>query len=78
MGSAISSFFGGGGYSAPDPVKYDPAPAREETPEEAGIRDAERRKNKARAGGIRSTLLSNPLGGQKAKLGGSLLDSQLK
>lgn len=78
MGGAISSIFGGGGYSAPDPVKYDPAPSREETPEETGVRDAERRKNRARAGGIKSTLLSNPLGGQKSKLGSSLLDTELK
>lgn len=61
MGSAISSLFGGG-YSAPDPVQPLPAPAREESPEEADSRDRERKKLRARAGGVRSTLLAPPQG----------------
>lgn len=56
MGNTLTSLFGGG-YKAPDPVQPTPLPAREESPEEAGTRDTERRKLRARAGGVRSTLL---------------------
>jgi len=62
--SIFSSLFGGG-YEAPEARQYESLPAREREgdPEEQATRDAERRKNRARAGGVRSTLLNNPLGG---------------
>lgn len=70
MGGVISSLFGGGNYEAPEPMQYTPAPSTEKSEaESSATRDAERKKNRARAGGIRSTLLSNPLGGNSL-LGG--------
>ena len=70
MGSAVSSLFGLGNVSTPDPVAFEPAPSTERSEAESeSTRDAERKKNRARAGGIRSTLLSNPLGGNSL-LGG--------
>lgn len=69
MGSVVSSLFGGG-FDAPEPMQYQPAPSTEKSEaESAAARDAGRKKNRARAGGIRSTLLANPLGGQSL-LGG--------
>lgn len=69
MGGIVSSLFGGG-YEAPEPMQYTPAPSTEKSEaESSATRDAERKKNRARAGGIRATLLSNPLGGNTA-LGG--------
>lgn len=59
MGSAITSLFGMN-QNMPS-MQYEPVPEREET-EGADTRDAERRKLRARSGGVRSTLLSNPLG----------------
>lgn len=58
MGSGITSLFGGGGYEAPAPVKNDPVPARGAVdPEEKDVRDAERRKLRAKANGVNGTLL---------------------
>ena len=52
MGSFVSSLFGGGAsYSAPSAPDYDPVP----------VRDAERRKLRARRG-MGGTLLTSPLG----------------
>lgn len=70
-GNIFSSLFGGG-YEAPEPVRYESAPAQERNgdPESAATRDAERKRNRARAGGVRATLLSNPLGGAPSSLGG--------
>lgn len=61
----FSSLFGGGGYEAPESVSYESLPARDSAgdPEERATREAEMRKNRARAGGVRATLLDNPLGG---------------
>lgn len=62
MGGAVSSIFGMNNYSAPDPVQYVPTPdTRTSEVEEQGVRDAERRRLRARAGGVRATLLNNPL-----------------
>lgn len=62
MGGVVSSIFGGG-YEAPDPVKYDPVPVREtaQEPESEAVRNEERRKLKARRG-MSGTLLTSPLG----------------
>lgn len=72
MGSVVSSLFGGSTPSyEPEPAQYIPAPSTESSEaESAATRDAERKKNRARAGGIRSTLLSNPLG-SASSLGGN-------
>lgn len=60
----IGSLFGGGGMPEPEPVKYESLPTAEAgEPEAEAVRDAEARRNRARAQGVRSTLLSNPLGG---------------
>ena len=71
MGGAVSSLFGGG-YNAPDPVKYDPAPAREtaQEPESEAVRNEEKRKLRARRG-MSGTLLTSPLGTTGASSGGS-------
>lgn len=71
-GGIFSSLFGGG-YEAPEPVKYESAPQQERNgdPEAQATRDAERKRNRARAGGVKSTLLSNPLGGGASTLGGT-------
>lgn len=64
MGGIVSGIFGGGGgYSAPDPVRYDPIPVRENEsePESQAVREAERRKLRARRG-MSGTLLTSPLG----------------
>lgn len=64
MGGIVSGIFGGGGgYSAPDPVRYDPVPVRENEnePESQAVREAERRKLRARRG-MSGTLLTSPLG----------------
>ena len=64
MGSFVSSLFGGGAaYSAPSAPDYDPVPVREAEadPESASVRDAERRKLRARRG-MGGTLLTSPLG----------------
>ena len=64
MGSFVSSLFGGGAsYSAPSAPDYDPVPVREAEadPESASVRDAERRKLRARRG-MSGTLLTSPLG----------------
>lgn len=63
MGSVISGIFGGTSYSAPSAPSYDPIPARESEaePESAAVRDAERRKLRARRG-LSGTLLTSPLG----------------
>lgn len=62
MGGAISSLFGGGGYDAPEPVQYDPVPVREaeSEPESRAVREAERRKLRARRS-MSGTLLTSPL-----------------
>ncbi len=67
----FTSLFGGGSMPEPEPVNYENLPAREREgdPEEKAVRDAERKKNRARAGGVRSTLLRNPLGGSSGLLG---------
>lgn len=75
-GNPFSALFGGG-YEAPTAPSVDPAPLRsEKDPEEKSVRDAERRKLRARANGINGTLL------ERATLGGisanSLLGSALK
>lgn len=74
MGGAISSIFGGGGYEAPDPVQYDPAPAREtaQEPESAVVRNEERRKLRARRS-LSGTLLTSPLGTTNSDSGSGLL-----
>lgn len=64
MGGIVSGILGGGGgYSAPDPVRYDPVPVRENEnePESQAVREAERRKLRARRG-MSGTLLTSPLG----------------
>ena len=64
MGSFVSSLFGGGAsYSAPSAPDYDPVPVREAEadPESASVRDAERRRLRARRG-MGGTLLTSPLG----------------
>lgn len=62
----------GGGYEAPEPPKYEPAPLTEDKDVEAeATRNAEMRKNRARAGGVRSTLLSSPLGAGGAGAAGA-------
>lgn len=61
-GDLFSSLFGGGAPEYETP-RVDPAPTRDTAePEAAAVRDAEQRKNRARAGGVRSTLLSSRLG----------------
>ncbi len=74
MGGAISSIFGGG-YDAPDPVQYDPVPVREaeSEPESRAVREAERRKLRARRS-MGGTLLTSPL---TTTLGGSTGNSGL-
>lgn len=53
----LSSLFGGG-YSEPDIPQATSMPTRDEVEDETS-RDAERKKLRARQGGVRSTLLSN-------------------
>lgn len=61
MGQVFSSLFGGG--QMPDAPDYGAMPDRDSKEAEgAAERDAQRKKNRAAAGGVRSTLLSNPLG----------------
>lgn len=70
MGGGLSAIFGGNNYSSPEPVQYAPAPSTAQSEvEEQSTRDAERKRLRARAGGIRSTLLSTALNGQSATLG---------
>ena len=57
MGNALSSLFSGG-ISQSEPLT--PLPQREESPEEETTRDAERRRLRAKTGGVRSTLLTSP------------------
>ena len=62
MGSLVTSIFGGGMSTpkTPDPA---PMPERPGTdPVAASVRDAERRKLRARNGGLNATLLTSPLG----------------
>lgn len=63
MGGAISSIFGGGGYSAPETpeIKPQPIPEQEKDPVSQSVRDAERRKIAARRG-MGGTILTSPLG----------------
>ena len=64
MGSFVNTLFGGGAsYSAPSAPDYDPVPVREAEadPESASVRDAERRRLRARRG-MGGTLLTSPLG----------------
>ena len=58
----FTSLFGSGAPDYETP-QADPAPGRETSePEAAAVRDAERRKNRARAGGFRGNLLGQQLG----------------
>lgn len=62
MGSVISSLFGGG-MSMPKTPEVTPLPQREQTdPVAKSVRDEERRKLRARNGGVNATLLTSPLG----------------
>lgn len=71
MGGVVESIFGGG-YDAPDTPEYDPVPVREEAkePESKAVREAERRKIKARRA-MSGTLLTSPLGTTGGGSGGS-------
>ncbi len=73
MGGVVDSLFGGG-YDAPDTPDYDPVPVREQAAEPASraVREAERRKLKARRA-MSGTLLTSPLGttGGGSGVGGS-------
>lgn len=70
MGSVISTLFGGGMMPSMDVPQVTAAPNRDEiAPVDDAAREAERRKNRARAGGVRSTLLVNSLGGGQNTLG---------
>lgn len=75
MGNVFSSLFGGG-MQMPDTPDYGALPDRDSAETEgAAARDAERKKARAAAGGVKSTLLSNPLGisgGNAANAGGLL------
>lgn len=62
MGSNMFSSLFGGGYKTPETPKVSPLPVREDSPEDQTTRDAERKKLRARAGGVRSTLLGARLG----------------
>lgn len=70
MGNMIGGLFGGGGdIDTPD---VDPAPVRQSDgePEAKAARDNERRKQRARAGGVSGTLLTgNKLGSTGASGG---------
>lgn len=59
----MGSLFGMGGSPSVSAPAYDPVPVREEEaePESAAVRDAERRKLRARSG-MSGTLLTSPLG----------------
>ena len=75
MGSVISTIFGGG-MESPEIPEVKPLPQREQTePVAQAARDEERRKLRARNGGVNATLLTSPLGasGQDAKSGPGLL-----
>lgn len=61
MGQSMSALFGGGGADIPDAPKYE-APPQSLDAEGESTRDAERKKLRARAGGIKSTLLGQQLG----------------
>lgn len=62
MGSLVSSIFGGGA-SMPKTPEVSPMPQHEETePVSRAARDEERRKLRARNGGVNATLLTSPLG----------------
>lgn len=61
MGQAITSLFSGGGASIPDAPQYT-APPQSDDVEGETTRDAERKKLRARAGGVKSTLLGANLG----------------
>lgn len=61
MGQIFSSLFGGG--QMPDAPDYGAMPERDSAEVEgADTRDAARRKARAASGGVKSTLLNNPLG----------------
>ena len=75
MGSVITSIFGGG-MKSPEIPEVKPLPQHEQTEAVAqAVRDEERRKLRARNGGVNATLLTSPLGvsGQDAKSGPGLL-----
>ncbi len=63
VASAIGGLFGLGGSPSVSAPAYDPIPVREEEaePESSAVRDAERRKLRARSG-MSGTLLTSPLG----------------
>lgn len=61
--NALGGLFGLGGTPSVSAPAYDPVPVREAEvePESAAVRDAERRKLRARVG-MSGTLLTSPLG----------------
>lgn len=67
----MGSLFGMGGSPSVSAPAYDPVPVREEEaePESSAVRDAERRKLRARSG-MSGTLLTSPLG-SSGSTGGS-------
>lgn len=58
MGSFVNGLFGGGSTEMPE---LSPMPEAAGETESAANRDAERKKLRARAGGVRSTLLATSL-----------------
>lgn len=77
MGSAVTSLFGGGQSSAPEPVVYEAESAPREAEQEAeaaSTRDEEKRKLRQRRQ-MGGTLLTSPLGvtGTSNSAGASLL-----
>lgn len=68
MGQALASLFAGGGADIPDAPAYT-APPESDDVEGANTRDAERKKLRARAGGVRSTLLGTSLGSKSGSSG---------
>ena len=71
VASAIGGLFGLGGAPSVSAPEYDPIPVREEEvePESGAVRDAERRKLRARSG-MSGTLLTSPLGVSGSSSGG--------
>ena len=77
MGGVVTSLFGGGQSSAPEPVVYEAESAPREAEQEAeatSTRDEEKRKLRQRRQ-MGGTLLTSPLGvtGQAKSAGASLL-----
>lgn len=77
MGGVLSTIFGGN-QSSPEAVEYSSPPIREaETePVSSAVRDSEKRRLRAKTGGMRSTILTSPLG--ETGRGGGILGQTMK